>query len=538
MRWKSVAVVLVWLLCVGCGRQNGSSGGTTPAAGPPDLVIASGSENQTLEPIVQRFAQERHVRIQMNYLGSVDMMLQLQNGTLAADGVWPANGFWVDLGDTQKRVKHSESIMRMPVVLGVKKSVAARLGWIGRPVTVEDILKAAEAKKLRYMMTSATQSNSGASAYMGDLYAFAGRPEVLTAKHLADPQVRQKIKRILGTVDRSAGSSGWLKDLFLSRYDNFDGMINYEALIIEADRQLVAQGREPLYVIYPEDGLALADSPLGYVDKGDRAKEHLFLDLQQYLLSASVQNEILAQGRRVGLVGLGVENPNPAVFNPDWGINTKRVLSPIRFPEAAVVRQALDLYQTAFRKPSLTVYCLDYSGSMGGNGGEEGVKAAMGLLLDQDKARSLLLQASPDDTSVVIPFNDRVIGEWSVTGNKPEMLRGLLAQVNNLDAGGGTDIYSPVIRGLDLIKQRGDLSRYFPAVILMTDGRSNTGRTAADLQAHLAQSGLEGIPVFAIQFGDADPSQLQQIAALTSGKVFDGRQNLEQAFREAKGYNQ
>lgn len=545
MTWRRLFVTaLLMALCAGCGNQSGTSGGGTSGGGTPvapaaapNLSIVSGSENKTLEPIIQQFAQDNHVRIQMDYVGSVDMMLQLQSGTLAADAVWPANSFWVTLGDTKNRVKHSQSIMRTPVVFGVKKSVAARLGWVNKPVKVEDILKAAEAGRLHYMMTSATQSNSGASAYIGDLYAFAGRPEVLTAKNLADPTVRQKIKRFLGTVNRSAGSSGWLKDLFLSQYGKYDAMINYEAVVIEANQQLTAQGREPLYVVYPEDGLAIADSPLGYVDRGDAAKEKLFLSLQQFLLSPDAQNKIQAQGRRVGLVGVGVQNPDPAVFNPAWGIDTKRVLTPIRFPEASVVRQALDLYQTAFRKPSLTVYCIDFSGSMTGNGGEQGVKSAMSLLLDQDKARPMLLQASPDDVTVVIPFNDHVITQLSVRGNDPAALRGALAKINALQADGGTDIYTPVMRGLDVLRRHGDLNKYFPAIILMTDGQSNTGSSFADLQAALNQDGLGGVPVYAIQFGDADPSQLQQITTATAGKVFDGTQDLARAFREAKGYN-
>lgn len=538
MMWSRIfGTVLLLMLCTGCGRHSGTGSGTPAPASPPDLSIVSGSENKTLEPIIQQFAQDNHVRIQINYAGSVDMMLQMQSGSLAADAVWPANSFWVTLGDTRNRVKHQESIMRTPVVFGVKKSVAARLGWVGKPVKVEDILRAAEAGKLHYMMTSATQSNSGASAYIGDLYAFAGRPEVLTAKNLADPQVRQKIKRFLGTVNRSAGSSGWLKDLFLSQYDKYDAMVNYEAVVIEANQQLVAQGREPLYVVYPEDGLAIADSPLGYIDNGDAAKEKLFLSLQHYLLSPDAQNKIQAQGRRVGLVGVGVQNADPAVFNPDWGIDTKRVMSPIRFPEASVVRQALDLYQTAFRKPSLTVYCLDFSGSMGGNGGEEGLKSAMSLLLDQDKARPMLLQASPDDVTVVIPFNNHVITQLSVRGNNPAALREILAQVSSLRADGGTDIYTPVMRGLDILRQHGDLNKYFPAIILMTDGQSNTGSTFADLQAALNKDALGTVPVFAIRFGDADPSQLQQITDVTAGKMFDGTQDLARAFREAKGYN-
>ena len=541
-----LTLFLALMTLAGCSQNQsgpdstggGGTGGdvTAAPAQAAGLTILSGSENQTLEPLVQQYARQHNITIQMNYAGSVEIMRQLQTGQVAADAVWPANSFWISLGDDKRQVKRAASIMRTPVVFGVKKSVAAQLGWVGKPVTVEQILQAAEAHKLKYLMTSATQSNSGASAYLGYLYAFAGRPDVLTAKDLADPKVRDKIKRILGTVNRSSGSSGWLKDLFLQDYGQYDGMVNYESVIIETDQQLVAEGKEPLYVVYPEDGLALADSPLGYVDKGDAAKAKLFDDLQAFLLAPAAQGQILAQGRRVGLLGMRLDHADPKVFNPDWGIDTTRVLSPIHFPDPAVVRSALDLYQTTFRKPSLTVYCVDFSGSMGGNGGEKGVKDAFHLLLDPVQSRSLLLQGSPGDITIVIPFNDHPLDTWAVAGNAPTDLHALEAKVDALNADGGTDIYTPVMQGLDLLKARGDLSKYFPAVILMTDGQSNTGASFADLSAHVAQSGLQ-VPIYAIGFGDADKDQLTQIAGLSSGKLFDGSHDLAAAFRDVKGYN-
>ena len=159
--------------------------------------------------------------------------------TIPYDAVWPANSMWISLGDTQRVVKDQQSIMRSPVVFGVKKSVAQRLGWIGRDVRVQDILDAAESGKLTFMMTSATQSNSGSSAYLGYLYAFAGNPDILTSEDLQNPEVQDKVKRILGQVDRSSGSSGWLKTLFLDKYNDYDAMVNYEAIIIETNQELV-----------------------------------------------------------------------------------------------------------------------------------------------------------------------------------------------------------------------------------------------------------------------------------------------------------
>ena len=66
--------------------------------------------------------------------------------------------------------------------------------------------------------------------------------------------------------------------------------------------------------MYPYDGLSLADSPLGYVDKGDDGQEELFLKLQEYLLSEDVQDEIQRTGRRSGYTGVSEKNKD--VFGP------------------------------------------------------------------------------------------------------------------------------------------------------------------------------------------------------------------------------
>ena len=45
------------------------------------------------------------------------------------------------------------------------------------------------------------------------------------------------------------------------------------------------------------------------------------------------------------------------------------------------------------------------------------------------------------------------------------------------------------------------------------------------------------IPVYGILFGDASDYQLLEISELTGGKVFDGKLNLLEAFKEVRGYN-
>lgn len=520
-------VGIIGLLLYGCG----------PSKPNVSLTIVSGSENEALEPLVRRFAEQENIDVTVSYKGSVDIMLALEKGVrLEYDVVWPANSLWLRLGDRKGVIKHEKSIMRSPVAFGVKKSVAQRLGWIGTDVRVADILTAAESGQLRFAMTSATQSNSGASAYLGFLHALAGSPEVLTLDHLNDEAVQEKVGRLLRSINRSSGSSGWLMDLIVKDYARYDAMVNYEALIIEANKTLIGAGEEPMMAIYPIDGMMVADSPLAFVNKGDKEKEQALLKLQDYLLSEPVREEIQKKGRRAGVLGLQMSRPDRAVFNPNWGIDTERVISQVPLPAESVIREALSLYQTTLRKPSITVYVLDYSGSMRGDG-EEALRRAMETLLEPAVAKRFMLQAAPKDIHVVIPFNGKVLHTWQTTGNNPSELRQLLKKIFNQGVGGGTNIYAALTAAFEKLAEYEDkMMEYFPAVILMTDGRSEGSQP--ELLTRVSELGFgRDVPVFSITFGDADPKQLQEISKHLDGRVFDGHKNLVDTFRKAKGYN-
>ena len=197
------------------------------------------------------------VNIEMTYKGSVDIMNTLKEGAAEYDAVWSASSLWISLGDTQHVVKYNESISTSPVVFGIKESLAKQLKFDKGDVSVKDILEAIRSGKLTFCMTSATQSNSGASAYIGFLYALLDKQEPITEDDLENLKLREDIKELLAGVDRSSGSSDWLKDMFLA--GNYDAMVNYECLIIETNKELEAQGKEPLYIVYPYDGLSIAD---------------------------------------------------------------------------------------------------------------------------------------------------------------------------------------------------------------------------------------------------------------------------------------
>ena len=183
-------------------------------------------------------------------------------------------------------------------------------------------------------MTSTTPSNSGASAYFGFLYALAGRPDVLTMANLVDAKVLDGVRQLLAQVDRSSGSTGWLKAALLANPAAYDAMFNSESTVLEADQALTTAGQEPLHVIYPANGLSVADSPLACVAKGDAAKEAAFLKLQTFLLSPETQKTLSGLGRRSGLIGMEADGADPQVWKAGWGADLKRDMAPVPTPGA------------------------------------------------------------------------------------------------------------------------------------------------------------------------------------------------------------
>lgn len=497
------------------------------------LSIVSGSENKSLEPIVTEFCQAQGWHCDVHYQGSVDIKLALEEEEVPFDAVWPAHSRWVELGDGRRRVKHLTSISSSPVVFAVVDPVAERLGLKDRPVATADLVDLVRSGQLDFIMTSATQSNSGFSMYLAMLHALAGTPEVLSTEMLANQGMRTEVSTLLKGVERTSGSSGWLADLYLEGAEagDYQAMVNYEAIIIETNEELVRRGLPTLYALYPTDGVAVADSPLGFVATGENAaKEDFFLELQAHLTTPEVQRELIRRGRRTGFGGT-LEGADPAVFNPAWGIDASKTLSAIRFPEPETIEEALALFQETLRRPSLTALCLDFSGSMDGNGATQ-LKSALTRLFDPATSRRFLLQPSAEDRTVAIRFSSRP-GE-TIEARGPAELVQLAARVQAWEPGGGTDIYSCAQAALAWLDGQPEIESHIPAVVLMTDGKSDGDFNA--FQAMYRNVGRD-IPVHAITFGNADPSQLEAIAGVTRARVFDGRKDLARAFRRARGYN-
>src|SRR5262249_39096799 len=152
--------------------------------------------------------------------------------------------------------------------------------------------------------------------------------------------------------------------------------------------------------------------------------------------------------------------------------------------------------------------------------------------LDPSQTARNLIQWTPADRIIVLPFDSHVREVDSGDGT-PGSQAVLLGKVRAQSADDGTDMYACAEAAVHAMRPFITTGPYLPAVVIMTDGRSDPHRGFED---QWRREGHE-VPIFGVTFGDADASQLNELAEMTHARVFDGRANLTEAFRSVRGYN-
>jgi Ca-activated chloride channel family protein len=105
-------------------------------------------------------------------------------------------------------------------------------------VSVGDLLAAISSGKLKFVFDEAPRSpipaRAPTSVSCTRFWAIptSSRPEDLDTRRSGN-----RSRALLGGVDRSSGSSNWLKEMFLE--SDYDAMVNYECLMISANQTLV-----------------------------------------------------------------------------------------------------------------------------------------------------------------------------------------------------------------------------------------------------------------------------------------------------------
>ena len=495
-----------------------------------EFVILSNEDNAAFDNEIIEFGQKNNIRIKFVHADDLEAIDLLSQDSTRYDAVWLSNSTWIYMLDGVKTL-NSKSISINPVVFGVKKSKALELGFVDKEIYNKDIINAIKEKKLSYVMSSVVKTNTGLLAYLGFLNVLSGSPELLTLDMLKSKELETEIISLFSGVKRVSGTEGFLNEMFLNSSD-YEAVVASESALININKQLEASNKEPLYLLYPVDGVTINDSPFAYIDNKQEKLEKFDL-IQSFLLKSDTRLKLESYGKRTWYGGVKA-NADKSSFKKDWGIDTTSYLTLLKTPSKDVINEAIALYLEKFRKPSVTAFCLDYSGSMYGDGISE-LKSAMEYILDYETAKNDKIQFSSKDIIFVYPFSDTVGTPFYTDDGKNTS--DMIYKIKSQNLGGQTNLYGCAATALK--KVIGYNENYMKTIILMTDGEANVG-SFKNLENAYKESiviAKEKVPIYSIMFASARESQLEDIAELSNAKVFDGRYNLTEAFKEVRSYN-
>ena len=518
-RARIAALVLTVLTATLVSCSSGS--GDTDDAN--TLHVIGGSELSDMAPILEGARDATGVKVVFDYTGSLDGAERVASGT-TSDAAWFASDKYITLAGAANKVLEHRNTMLSPVVVGVKRSVADRLGWKNGAISWKDIADAAGRGDFRFAMTNPTASNSGFSALVGVADAFAGGEALSVSTINADG-----LRAFLNGQALTAGSSGFLADSYAKSERQLDGIVNYESVLLGLNASHTL--RDPLLLIYPTEGIVTAEYPLMLLNNAKRAS---FDKLAKYLTTRAVQARIQRiTGRRAVTPGIA---PDPRF--------PKGVLVEAPFPaNLAVVQELLDQYQTELRKPASTVYVLDLSGSMQGNRLARLKKAMLGLAGVDTSFTGHFSRFAPREKVTLVTFDSRVLDTrtFAIDSTDPQSqsLAALRDYISGLRTGGNTAIYSALQRADQVAVglREADPDAYM-SIVLLTDGENNAGLDPDTYLRQVRSRPAAGIVrTFSVLFGEANPAELQDVADATGGKVFDARDaDLSSVFKEIRGY--
>jgi Ca-activated chloride channel family protein len=309
-----------------------------------------------------------------------------------------------------------------------------------------------------------------------------------------------------------------------------DGLINYESVLLS----LNATAPEPLTLIHPSDGVVTADYPLTLLTSASSEARDAHRKLSDHLRGTDVQRRIMESTHRRPVV--------PQVqLAPEFAV---RDLVELPFPGSqSAVDGLVTTYFDRLRRPSRTLYVLDTSGSMEGDRIDGLRSALVGLTGADSSLAGRFSRFHGREQVTLLPFDSSARSPLTYEVPQDDA-RPVLDQIGttakSLDAGGGTAIYSSLRSGYDVLRRQLDADPdRFTSIVLMTDGENTGSEGIEDFTVFhtTLPRDLRGVPVFPVLFGESATEEMERVAKMSGGKVFDARsRSLSAAFREIRGY--
>ncbi|MBE3595043.1 MAG: VWA domain-containing protein [Candidatus Carbobacillus altaicus] len=497
--------------------------------------IIGGSELKDLKDtgLLDWLSRQSGVNIELVESGSLAAVETIALDGHDFDGLWIPNGFYLEAFRDQ--IPHApttyERIFMSPVIPAVQRSVAESLGWLTADgsaradLSWNDVREAATAERLKLYITHMQSSNSGALGVLSMMQSYLNTADPLTAQDLGNAQMIRSMQNFfMHGIQKTSGSSGWLADIFFKEHGQ--AIINYENVLAALNQQ----GAD-LVLLYPKDGVFIADYPFYLINE---AKKEAYDKIVSVMLSESFQKQAMEKTfrRPFRLTLNGDEKPG--------GIDMARQFNTYAMPaEGKVLKEAIHLYTEVVRKPSDIVFVIDVSGSMQGQRIDEVKQSIKNLLGDDLTFSGQIARFTQKDKVTFIRFNHTVYPPFTVDIQGEGDLTTIRTFVENeLTTGGKTAIYSALAEAL---KSLDVSSEYYPSIVLLTDGEHNSGISMKDFKkqyADFVQRTNRKVPIYTILYGEASSQELEDIADISGGKMFDGKKEpLQQIFKEVRGYN-
>ncbi|MDT3400095.1 VWA domain-containing protein [Streptomyces sp. B1866] len=507
------------------------------------LDVLASSELADLGPLLDDLRHDTGVTLHMDYQGTVDASDALTPGHYRHDLAWLSSDRWLRLrlaaSGSRTGLPLSTRTMMSPLVIGMRRAAAERLRHAspdGR-ISWADVAAAAATGSFRYAMADPRHTNSGLSALVGVATAAAGTGAALRPQDVACDRLRG----FLTGQAVTGRSTGDLADAYVRHQDGTDALITYESelLALNASGRL----REPLEVVYPEDGMVLSDYPLLLLDP---AKRPAYDKVVAWLLGEHAQRKLMERTLRRPL-DTGIRRDprlrrpiGNALYFPDQQQVVTRLLADYAADTPKDIPGSAPTGPPPPAAPaSQALFLLDFSGSMRGERIAE-LRAAFDGLSGSDTSHTgRFVRFFRGERITVVRFGSRVLAERTLTYRDEKDLAALRAFVASEDFDGSTAVWSTLDGAYDRVA---DLLRAGPgrplSVVLMTDGESNTGIGLDTFLARYRQrpAPVRAVHTYAIRYGDAGTAALDRAAWATGGRMVDARTgSLLDAFQETRG---
>lgn len=522
MRWPSRAFVSL-VICV---SMLAGAGCTSEEPTRTTLRVLASSELADMRPLLDELQRDTGIDVVLDYRGTVDASTEIATGTDDHDVAWLSDDRYLQLKLNEQKGRLSPlstEIMTSPVVFGVQPKTEERLrrNAPGRKLSWSDIADGAASGLVRFGMPDPRHANSGLVALVGVATAAAGTGSALRPQDVTCDSLRG----LFSGQTLTATTSDKLISAYVADQSKANALIGYESTL----RSLNASGklREPLKIVYPEDGTVLSRYPLLLLKPSRRAA---YDKVVAWLTRPDTQRKIMQHTLRRP-IDPGVPR-DPRLRS---GIGNS-----LYFPnQAKIIDSLLANYSPSARPQGQVIFVLDHSRSMKGAPTKALRSVFEGLSGNDSASTGEFVRSYQGETFTLIDFDAQVRAERGFTVGGPHDARAIRDFLTTGEFGQNTAIWSALDHAY---RRAGEMKRAAPGrpvtIVLMTDGLNNAG---ISLQRFLDRyralpAGTRAVHTYPIKFGGADPAELDRAAKATGGRMVDANAPaLGRALKETRG---